>query len=149
MARNEAVRLFLEEGADYLWFVDSDIALRDDALERLLAVNAGVASGVYRRKDGAGLVEVCRVVDGETAFYKAGDIPEGVFAASGVGAGCLLLRRDVVEACRRESGDRVFVYSHEPLVSEDLWFCNLVARLGYDVMVDGGLRVGHIGKIVY
>jgi len=153
MARNEAARLFLESDADYLWFVDADMALPLDSLERLVAMDASIASGVCFRKmqEEDKLSAVCRIyIEGETVFYRESEIPENVFEASGVGAACLLIKRDVMEECAKEStGGRVFVYSHDPLISEDLWFCNLARALGYRIMIDGGLRIGHIGKVVF
>jgi len=153
MARNEAARMFLESDAGYLWFVDADMAIPGDTLERLLGMDASMASGVcFRKMPGDDkLSAVCRVdEEGETVFYRESEIPEGVFEADGVGAACLLIRRDVVEACVEAApGGRPFVYCHEPVISEDLWFCNIAKSLGFRIMIDGGARVGHIGKVVY
>ncbi len=153
MARNEAVRRFMESDAQWLWFVDSDIALPEDALERLLKAGCDVVSGVYFRKipGETRVAEVCRLDGEETVFYREDELPSGLFDAAGVGAGCLLIRRSVIErALGATGGARLFVYQHEPeLISEDLWFCNIMRQLGCSITVDGDLRLGHIGTVIY
>lgn len=152
MARNIAVAEFLESGADYLWFVDSDIVLPGDSLMRLVNAGGDIVSGVYFRKIPGNdrIAEVCRLEDEKTVFYRESELPEEVFEASGVGFGCVLLSRETVRRCAgaAERGEP-FVYNREPLISEDLWFCNLARGLGYRVMVDGGLRVGHEGNWIF
>lgn len=152
MARNEATRQFIRSDAEYLWFVDSDIVLADQSLERLLAMDADVASGVYFRKtdDGDRVAEVCFAHEDKTVFYRQSTLPYGVFETDAVGAGCLLIKRHVMERCAGVSeGGRVFVYSHDPVISEDIWFCNLVKNLGFNIMVDGDLRLGHVGSVIF
>lgn len=149
MARNEGVRLFLESDAQWLWMVDSDMALPDWSLEQLLGAGEPVVSGVYFRKlPGERIAEVCRLEEDATVFFREDEIPDHLFEAAGVGCGCVLLRRDAVEAA--SACGRMFVYQIEPeLISEDLWMCNLLRGLGYRIMVDPAVRCGHIGRVVY
>lgn len=151
MARNEAVRRFMASDNQWLWMIDDDIALTDDALERLLGACDDIVSGVYFRKgDIPRTAEVCRMDEEKTVFYHEEEIPFTLFQAAGVGAGCLLIRRSVIERTLASiEGDRLFVYNHDPVISEDLWFCNIVNQLGYRITVDGGLRLGHVGTAIY
>lgn len=150
MARNKAASAFLEGGADYLWFVDSDMILAEDSLVRLVNMGAEIASGVYFRKEaGERKAEVCRLEGDRTVFYTETELPAGVFEAAGVGFGCVLISRSAMECCMDASNGRPFMYNHDPVISEDLWFCNIARRLGYRVMVDGGLRLGHEGSWIF
>ena len=151
MARNRAAAEFLGSGADYLWYVDSDIMLPEDSLRRLVNIGAEIASGVYFRKETGEerKAEVFRMEGEQTVVFTEGEVPGGVFEASAVGFGCVLVSRAAMERCMAAGGGRPFVYSHDPLISEDLWFCNIATQLGYRVMVDGGLRLGHEGSWIY
>lgn len=152
MARNRAAAEFLGSVADYLWFVDSDIVLPEDSLRRLVNMGAEVASGVYFRKETGAerKAEAYRTEGGRTVTYTEGEIPDGAFEASAVGFGCVLVSRAAMERCvEAADGGRPFVYSHDPLISEDLWFCNIATQLGCRVMVDGGLRLGHEGSWIF
>lgn len=50
-ARNELVRVFLEQGKDYLMFIDADIAFDGEAVAQLLAGNKDIACGIYPKKE--------------------------------------------------------------------------------------------------
>lgn len=154
MARNMAVEEFLKTDADYLWMVDDDTALADDTLERLVEAGADIVSAIcFRKLDGVEdrVAEVFRSRgDGEVENYTESQLPEGVFEVEIAGGGCILIRREVIGRCAEVSdGGRVFVYQHDPLISEDFWFCNLAHALGYRIMAHSGAKVGHIGTTVY
>lgn len=151
-ARNEAVRIFLESDAQYLWFVDSDILLGEDALEKLLLANCDIISGIYFRKWSGDdrTAEVCRLEDDRTIFYRESELPADLFSIAGCGCGCLLIRREVIEQCLKAvDGGTLFRYSFDPLISEDLWFCNVASSVGYQLMAHGSARLGHLGQAVY
>ena len=50
-ARNELVRVFLEQGQDYLMFIDADIGFDGDAVAHLLAADKDVVCGIYPKKE--------------------------------------------------------------------------------------------------
>lgn len=50
-ARNELVRVFLASDADYLMFIDADIAFRGPDVLQLLAADADVVCGIYPKKE--------------------------------------------------------------------------------------------------
>ena len=50
-ARNELTRVFLENGHDYLMFIDADIGFSGDAVAQLLAADKDVACGIYPKKE--------------------------------------------------------------------------------------------------
>ena len=50
-ARNELVRVFLEQGHDYLMFIDADICFDGEAIAHLLAVDDDVVCGIYPKKE--------------------------------------------------------------------------------------------------
>jgi hypothetical protein len=50
-ARNELTRVFLEQGHDYLMFIDADIAFDGKAVAQLLAGDRDIACGIYPKKE--------------------------------------------------------------------------------------------------
>jgi len=50
-ARNELVRVFLEQGHDYLMFIDADIHFDGEAIAHLMAVDDDVVCGIYPKKE--------------------------------------------------------------------------------------------------
>jgi hypothetical protein len=50
-ARNELARQFLEQGFDFLMFIDADIAFDGGSVMELLAVDRDIVCGIYPRKE--------------------------------------------------------------------------------------------------
>lgn len=50
-ARNELVRIFLEQGHDYLMFVDADISFDGEAIAQLMLGDEDIVCGIYPKKE--------------------------------------------------------------------------------------------------
>ena len=50
-ARNELTRIFLENGHDYLMFIDADIGFDGTAVAQLMAADRDIACGIYPKKE--------------------------------------------------------------------------------------------------
>jgi hypothetical protein len=50
-ARNELVRIFLENGHDYLMFIDADISFDGEAVAQLMLADEDVVCGIYPKKE--------------------------------------------------------------------------------------------------
>jgi cephalosporin hydroxylase len=100
---NHARRLVLDGGYDAMLIVESDIVIPDDAIERLWSVDADVVTGLYafRRKpyewnaysalQGMHAAPLSHAGDGANIYWGK------TFAVQGMGLGCLLIRRIVLE----------------------------------------------------
>ena len=102
--RNEIVAGgFLDDGADYLFFMDDDTVPPVDAILRLLRLGYPLVSGLYfmpsepynpiayMKKEGTGLYE---------AVY---DYPKGgLFEVDAIGMGCALIHRSVYEKIKQK-----------------------------------------------
>lgn len=95
--RNHIVRHHLDGDGDMLWFIDDDTVPPPGALERLLALDAPIAAGVYfLRKPPCNPVVYKRRADGYYTplwNYQAGEIVR----PDSVGMGCTLIKRSVFE----------------------------------------------------
>jgi hypothetical protein len=162
--RNKAVRGFLEEqDEEWLWFVDGDQVFAPDTLHKL-AVTAHrndikIMGAVIPIITTAGLIGNCFTVDEDEATThvivdplneKLGEPGPKEFAATG--CGCLLIHRDVLESMHKDEGDHLgYFYEDRPRAAdgerrwtgEDVSFCLRARKLGFTVVVDTSVHVGH------
>ncbi len=150
-ARNVACMKALEIGASFLFFLDSDVVPPHDAVPRLMARNQPIISGVYcRRSPPVGVPVMMRNRQWVT------DIPQNtVIDVDVVGAGCLLIRRDVLEQMPpQRPGKHWFDWRvdlqgtipPEECMSEDFTFCMWAKKtLGITIKVDTSIQCRHVG----
>lgn len=160
--RNMAVDHFLAQQADWLFFVDSDIELRDDTLDRLLeiadpterpvvsglymmALDEGLRPSIFHRKENPEK-GVINMVSDET-------FPEDELVdVDGCGCGCLLIHRGILEAMIRVYGQPQPWFAEQVwdgcIYGEDFTFCMRVKQMGYPVYVHTGIDVGHVKTVV-
>jgi hypothetical protein len=146
----------LDEGFDYLFFVDDDIALPPDALELLMQTaesdpSVAVAGGLYYSRDS---LRPVTVVDWDSNDTANAHIPAFTSTAAvpvdGIGFGCALLR----VAVARELQTPYFpahIYIERSarrarLCDEDYLYCERVRKAGYRVQLDGRVRCPHYDR---
>ena len=144
--RNALVEKALAGGYDYLFSVDCDLMLPEDALVRLLAAEKDVVAATLCNDEFWSLPKRLRVhnvmrrapfpaTSGGPAYEHIRGLPdEGLLEVDITGA-CFLIRRSVLEAGAR-FGDHPF--------GEDVPFCEQVQALGFKLFADAGLRLDHI-----
>jgi len=155
-ARNHIHDGFLERHkAPFLFMVDSDVLPPPDTIERLLAHNLPVVSGVYHKKEkfkvkdedgNEGIIQRPVVYDysrfdEDTQTFKfLSRFKDGVGLekVDGVGAGCLMIRRDVCE----KIGKSPYNLKNG---GEDLSFCRKITGCGFPIYVDWSVSCGHVG----
>ena len=153
--RNLMVNWSLINGFSWMLSVDSDIIMPKHSLQRLLDIQdntRAISSGTYiQRKEHQRIPEIY-IHNPETGGHQHLPIEEAekdqVLDVEAVGFGCCLVRRDVFE----NVGDPWFTYhsslEFNKVLSEDVDFCMKAKRHGYQVVVDTGLKLGHISKTV-
>lgn len=140
LVRTRLVEAFLGTAATHLLMIDDDILPPAGAMERLLALDAPVATApcpIF--VDGRIVANVKGV--GSDAWV---EVPGShVFPVSQTGLGLTLVRRDVFEVIRipwfqfgASSGGRV--------IGEDTWFSNGVTQAGLAIVCDGSVRCSHV-----
>jgi hypothetical protein len=138
--RTRIVKAFLETAASHLLMVDDDIVPPPDALERLLALDAAVATApcpIFL--DG-------RIVANVKGLGSDGWIevpPPRVFPVSQTGLGLTLVRRDVFGSIRIP-WFQFGASSSGRAIGEDTWFSNGVTKAGLNIACDGSVRCSHV-----
>lgn len=102
-ARKTIRKTFLDKGYDYLFFVDSDVILEDDTLEKLKKENKDVITGAYLNSFNLGREKVIAPVvfkdvpGGAQLYTYEGMFPERVEEIGAAGLGCALIKKEVLE----------------------------------------------------
>lgn len=150
--RNRAVAQIRRERPQpkKMLFVDADMVFRSDSLLRLWRHNVPIAGGLCRqRKHPFGACLWDRIADGWIQLEPEGSGLKGVAAT---GAAFLLIDLKVFDEIDKTLGpQRYFVDNIEntdlPVgqrVSEDVFFCALARKVGYETAVDMDLKIGHL-----
>lgn len=151
-ARNVAAMSCLESGADYLFFLDSDVIPPPDTVPRLMAHNVPIVSGVYCRRSPPHAIPVMIKNKQWVTSFPA----NALISVDVVGAGCLLVHRDVFASLPPQRvGSHWFDwkvnlrgapgFDEADCMSEDFTFCAHARKNGYKVLVDTSIQCKHVG----
>lgn len=166
--RNELAMYALQNGFDYLFFVDSDVVIPEFTLEKLLAANTLVINGTYPRKEPDTITKDnpyttlyrhdrrgLNAINFSPFFMSQNELPkEGVIPVDAAGLGCTLINTDVF---RIIEGNDWFHFAQEQAkinfgpycLGEDLYFYRECLRHGIQPYAEGSVRCGHVGKFIY
>lgn len=166
-SRNLVVKAFLDEtDAEWLFWVDTDMGWRPDALDRLLAAAdpvkaplvGGLCFGLWPTGyDGMGGLRfdvrptlfriAARVNDGAPVFSPMPTYPaDTVVQVHATGCAFVLIHRSVLEKVRAEHGDHWYdqvVDGDGEVLGEDISFCLRADALGLPMFVDTGTPTTH------
>jgi len=137
------VRQALEEGADKLLFLDSDMTFPADALLKLLAADRPIVGATYvqRRPPHGVLGYGLPGCSGEARYVEMARMPTG----------CLLVGAEVFRALTQPWFASQWAEETQSFVSEDYWFCDRAREAGFSIWCDLQLshEIGHIGQETY
>ena len=145
--RRRLVILALEWGADYVLWVDGDMAFPPDALLRLLAHGKAVVGTNYRRRDVESVLPTAaRTRAGERSLL----IPSGsgLEEADHIGFGFCLIEARVLRALKMPMFLEGVAADGLSPTGEDVHFFERVREAGFAVHVDQALSMesGHIAE---
>jgi hypothetical protein len=157
-ARNRIFRKAQKEGADYLLFVDSDMVFPPDSLQKLIDLNADVATGVYFKRQAPHRPNVYHWTGKTTGVHKNYvDIPKEPFKVDSTGGGFLLISKRVLDEWTKERYQkhgrpftRILADDGETGADhygEDTSFCLRCKELGYEIWADPTIKLGHKGSV--
>ena len=139
LRRDQFARRLLDSNATHALLLEGDVVPPADALERLLDVNAPVATAVYPQwLDDRLLTNVQARPDARWSE----SVPPAVFPVRRCLLGCVLVQREVFE--KIPAPRFLSTISGSRFVADDEWFCAAVQRAGLRVMCDGRVTCGSI-----
>jgi hypothetical protein len=140
----------LAGGYDALLTVEHDMVLPPDAVEKLVDAGAPVAYGVYMLRHGSNVTNAWEHTGGRNLGMSLSLYPErlaaakrcGVVEVSGVGFGCTLIRRDVLEQIAFRPDGKA--------KAPDIPFATDCLRAGIRQVAHFGVACGHVheGKVL-
>lgn len=167
LARHVLTRIFLSDPSrTHLFFIDSDMGLPSDALDRLLALRSPLAclpcpilAPGLPGADNQGLKVATNIwqlvsppetpIDRQWVRHLDPDMfPSKPFTCHGTGLACCLIQRDLLENMHPPLFALAFSEDHAELrVGEDAHFFNQARELGYSVVVDPGALCDHFKEV--
>jgi len=146
-ARNKCVETFLKSKYQWLLFLDADTIPPADGIDRLMSHGKKIVSGLYHQRGGDFLPNMYTYKgwNDATQQHDYNWITEWardeLIEVDGVGAGFLLIHREVLAAIGKE-------WFHFKEGGEDLAFCRQAKEKGYQIYVDTSLHCGHVSYMV-
>lgn len=157
-ARNSLTRQFLDDyDAEWLLWIDADMAFEHDALPRLLAsadatdrpIVGGLCFGAHFGVLFPTIYIFTQGDDGKPRTIRLEDYPlDSLVGCAATGAAFVLIHRTVLEAIREKAFNAAFPWFQETELGgqpagEDITFCLRAGICGFPVFVDTSVHVGH------
>lgn len=141
--RNVCVEVAQQHKADYLFFVDSDIVVMPDTLNRLLAHDKDVVGGTYIKRAPP------HNILGSRLDSSAETPATGLVRMAEMPTGCLLIKTKVFDLI-----DKPYFrheVSGESMVGEDILFCRTIVERGAEIWcdMDVSAQLRHLGTHGY
>ena len=151
-ARDDIARFAIQNGYDYVLYVDSDMIFTRKDIDDLMKHQADIVSGLYITRHGEGRnVAYTKVITRQKKPFRTPKLVHdtdtaGYGEVEGVGFGFCLIKTSVLEKMGHE-----YVSLFEPRwgVGEDIAFCLRAKKCGFKIMIDRDVKLGHIGSMVY
>ena len=144
-SRNKLAAKAMKDEFDYMLWLDSDMVFSPDILEKLIADDKDMVSGLYFRRTSPYTPVIFKdseLKDGRLVWSDYTDYPKGeLFKVAGAGFGCVLMKTDMIFDMIGKYGDWF-----TPLYNsgEDLSFCYRARELGYEIWCDSRIKCGHM-----
>lgn len=145
--RNAVVKYFLERTKHtHLLFIDSDTVPFENPLE-MVEHDKDVVGGVYPmwRIDHFEWLAMNKQPDG---LYKTipSDKRKGLVEVDGLGAGCMMIKREILEAMEAPFKDKIRENGTRS-IGHDYFFCERAKKRGYKIYADWKVLCDHVKKV--
>lgn len=151
-ARNEIVQFALDQGANYIYWLDDDVVAPPDAFLKLYMAQKDIVNGVYWSKSNPPMPLMFRNhLEGPYLDWHVGDFIE----VDAAGNGLTLVKTDVYRKISETVGGPWYSTDYtsfknatvsSPNNTEDLYFYWKAKQAGYKVWVDTSVQAFHYEK---
>lgn len=150
--RNKLVEQAKELGVDYLFFVDSDIAVHPWTLRQLLDHDKDIVGATYIQREEPHRI-LGKTVGGQLLHdaLVGGQVDaRGLMEVGALPGGCMLVKLSVFEKLERPYFQTpAHVTDGEPWIEgEDYFFCRMARAAGFSIWLDWAisLSLAHVGQ---
>lgn len=149
-SRNDLVQIAIKQGCDYIFWLDSDMMFPPDALVRMFKSleHGDIVSGLYFRRVAPFtpvIYDKLDIDDTGCHYTEPKEIPDGIFEVAGCGFGCVLMPTDIMLDVLEKYGSPFTPING---IGEDLSFCWRARQLGFKIVCDPDIPLGHVGHHV-
>jgi hypothetical protein len=149
--RMELARQALEEKADYLLWLDSDMRFPKETIGHLILRDKPIVAANYATRRMP--VKPVAMMDGGGKIDRVYTGPEsqGLEPVDYVGMGVMMVKREVFEKIEAPWFAIPYSTIGNHYIGEDVFFCRKAKEAGYEVLLDHDLsqHVKHIGTFEY
>lgn len=136
----------------HVLFIDSDVVPPPDALVLLLRLDADVAAGICPIYADKRVVWNVQIKNGDPWLGMEKKLPKKPFETFSVGAGCILIRREVLVDIKwpwfQTEYQEIFKNEgHGIAIGEDVYFVRKAIDHGYKVVVHPDVKCKHFNQI--
>ena len=155
MARNQLLTMAIEENVDCMIFIDSDVACDPNTLLNI----------IKNPKDVIAVPTVKKVEEEQYDFWFEDEkqfetIENNLQAVNSVSTSCLKLSKKSLQALAKNSVDTYFRgnklknicqydFEGESFIGEDIFLCEKLRDLGFEIWIDFSNTCIHIGPKIY
>lgn len=135
----------------HVFFIDSDIVPPQDALKKMLELDADIATGVYPLFMSTGVFwSVSDKNDDWIPIIK--DLPKEPVETKSCGGGCLLIRREVLVDIKwpwfKTEYQEIYLNEGKGIkVGEDVYFCKKAIDKGYKIILEPTVVCKHYNAV--
>ncbi len=150
-SRNDLAIRAIKMGADYVFWLDSDMVFEPDVLKRLFERKdkGDIITGAYYRRVPPFSPVLYEKLDfddkGACSWKECETVPQDVFEVAGCGFGCVLMPTDIFLDVQSRFGA---MFNPINGTGEDLSFCWRARQLGFKIVCDPTIPLGHVGHHV-
>ena len=150
-SRNNLATMAIQQGVDYVLWLDSDMIFPPDVLQKLIdnREKGDILTGIYYRRVSPFkpvLYSKLDITDEGCDWLGYDDYPtEDLFEVEGCGFGCVLTPVQVLFDVMQKFGE---MFAPINGVGEDLSFCWRAKQCEYKIMADPSIQCGHVGHYV-
>ena len=152
-SRNDLVKQAMSFDCSHILWLDSDMVFPPETLKYLFKemeeTGADFISGLYFRRCAPFspvAFDTLEIKDGKATWTDYTGELSGLHEVGGVGFGCALMKTDMLLEMAATYGD---FFGPIANVGEDLAFCWRARQLGYKILLDCNLKLGHVGHTVF
>lgn len=146
--RTELIKTAIREKCDKIFFLDADIVVESDVINKLLAHNKPVVGASYNNRSFP-LFSNVKIADETGKLIATPELPKEPFKAAGVPTGAMLIDIPTVQKLSEPWFDLEYFEDGSLKTGEDIFFCYKLRDAGVEVWCDPTIQIGHIGTHVY
>ena len=140
LAREMAAKKCMDDGCEWLLFLDSDMVFPPETIEKLLSHNLPIVSGLCFKRQWPPRPTLYRALDANMDNIANLSSWEPLQKIDAAGCACLLIRREVFEKIPEP-----WFALNEWGAAEDISFFCRVKKAGIDAYADTTVKCGHVG----